>query len=91
MKQWDEVERWLIVNGKPLIIRMKLDSRKAQRLDPLQLHQTVLRPGMKQWDEVERWLIGRDVWLDTAMCATYGDPVQMRRMILSHDPQKHNR
>lgn len=44
--------------------------------------------GMKQWDEVERWLIGRDVWLDTAMCATYGDPVQMRRMILSHDPQR---
>lgn len=44
--------------------------------------------GMKQWDEVERCLIGRNVWLDTAMCATYADPSQIRRMILAHDPSR---
>lgn len=44
--------------------------------------------GLKQWDEVERYLIGKNVWFDTAMCATYADKEQIRRMILSHDPTK---
>lgn len=44
--------------------------------------------GMKCWDAVEEYLIGKNVWLDTAMCASYADPVKMRRMMLKHNPQQ---
>ena len=44
--------------------------------------------GLKLWDEVEQYLIGENVWLDTAMCATYADPIQIQRMILRHPPEK---
>ncbi len=44
--------------------------------------------GMKCWDAVEEYLIGKNVWLDTAMCASYADPVKIRRMILKHNPEQ---
>ena len=44
--------------------------------------------GLCRWDEVERHLLGKNVWFDTAMCATFADKAQIRRMILAHDPQK---
>ena len=44
--------------------------------------------GLRQWDDVERFLVGKNVWFDTAMCASYADKAQIRRMILSHDPKK---
>lgn len=44
--------------------------------------------GLKQWKEVGRYLIGENVWLDTAMCATYGDAAEIRQMILAHNPKQ---
>jgi len=44
--------------------------------------------GLKCWDEVERLLIGENVWLDTAMCQSFADPAQIKRMILRHDPDR---
>lgn len=44
--------------------------------------------GMKMWDEVDEFIIGQDVYLDTAMCATYADKAQIERMILKHDSDK---
>lgn len=44
--------------------------------------------GLRLWDDVEKQLVGRNVWFDTAMCASYADPAQLRRMILAHDPDR---
>lgn len=44
--------------------------------------------GLNQWNEVEAELIGKDVWLDTAMCATYGDLTQIKKLILKHDSSR---
>lgn len=40
--------------------------------------------GLKQWEEAERWLIGQNVWLDTALCASYADQKEINRLILRH-------
>lgn len=44
--------------------------------------------GLRLWDEVEASLIGQNVWLDTAMCATFGEAKQIERLIKLHDPDK---
>lgn len=44
--------------------------------------------GLMKWNETEEYLIGQDIYLDTAMCASYMDKSQMERMILKHDGNK---
>lgn len=44
--------------------------------------------GLRQWERVEKSLIGRNVWLDTAMCATFGEPEQMERLFNMHNPDR---
>ena len=44
--------------------------------------------GFDQWDEVEECIAGKDVYLDTAMCAGRIAPVLMKRIIAKHDPDK---
>lgn len=44
--------------------------------------------GLKQWDEVEKNLIGKNVWFDTAMCATYSDKKTITNLINKHDCEK---
>lgn len=44
--------------------------------------------GLNQWKEVGRWLIGENVWLDTAMCATYAEKKEIEHMIRSHNPEQ---
>lgn len=44
--------------------------------------------GLKRWEEVAEYLIGEDVWLDTAMCNTYGDSRQIEELILRHPADK---
>jgi len=43
--------------------------------------------GLCRWDEVETHLVGlENVYMDTAMCATYQDSMQGKRIIENHHP-----
>lgn len=44
--------------------------------------------GLKMWGEVETELIGKNVWLDTAMCASYAEKSMIKRLIEKHDISK---
>lgn len=40
--------------------------------------------GFAMWDEVENLLCGKDIYMDTAMCAGFIDPAQFARMVQKH-------
>ena len=41
--------------------------------------------GLRQWEEVEEFLVGKEIWLDTAICATYmKDRALMERLVRRH-------
>ena len=44
--------------------------------------------GFEQWDEVYEQIAGKDVYLDTAMCAGRIDPELMKKIIGKHDPNR---
>lgn len=44
--------------------------------------------GLNMWSEVEEHLIGKNVWLDTAMCASNADKSMIERLIQKHDKEK---